>query len=72
VSPTSAGRQVRLKASSLQLRGMYADLPGVCCSLTDVTDYADRIISNDRQTKWVRDMGNTLFVERGGGMPSSW
>lgn len=156
--PTSAGRQVRLKASSLQLRGMYADLPGVCCSLTDVTDYEDRIIelqrdnrrlrshlddsesvlmalapydcndillvnkhveallgcsmkdilsgrrhffdfvhpahlpqvmdfyngfpdlhessemeyriiSNDRQIKWVRDMGNTLFVERGGGMP---
>ena len=26
--PTIAGRQVRLKASSLQLRGMYADLPG--------------------------------------------
>jgi PAS domain S-box-containing protein len=156
--PTSAGHQVRLKASSLQLHGMYADLPGVCCSLTDVTDYEDRIIelqrdnrrmrshlddsesvlmalapydcndillvnkyveallgcsmkdilsgrrhlfdyvhpahlpqvmefyngfpdlhesseteyriiSNDRQTKWVRDMGNTLFVERGGGMP---
>lgn len=156
--PTSAGRQVRLEASSLQLRGMYVDVPGVCCSLTDVTDYEDRIIelqrdnrrmrshlddsesvlmalaphdcndillvnkyveallgcsmkdilsgrrhlfdfvhpdhlpqvmdfyngfpdvhessemeyriiSNDRQTKWVRDMGNTLFVERGGGMP---
>lgn len=155
---TSAGRQVRLKASSLELRGLYADAPGICCSLTDVTDYEDhlielqrdnrrmrslldeseslliafapydcndillvnkyvealmgcsmkdilsgkrhlfgfvhpddlsqvmdfyngfpdlhenaeieyRIISNDHKTKWVRDMGNTLFVERGYGMP---
>lgn len=155
---TSAGRQVRLKASLLELRGMYADAPGICCSLTDVTDFEDRIIelerdnrrmrshlddsesllmalapydcndillvnkyveallgcsmkdilsgrrhlfdfvhpddlpqvmdfyngfpdahesaelayriiSNERKTKWVRDMGNTLFVERGRGMP---
>lgn len=155
---TSAGRQVRLKASSLELRGIYANTSGICCSMTDVTDFEDRIIelerdnrrmrshlddsesllialapydsndillvnkyieallgcsmkdilsgkrhlfdfvhpdylprviefyngfpdthessemeykiiSNDRKTKWVRDMGNTLFVERGRGMP---
>ena len=28
------------------------------------------IIRNDRQIRWVRDMGNTLYVERGHGMPS--
>lgn len=155
---TRAGRLVRLKVSSLELRGIYEDAPGICCSLTDVTDYEDRInelerenrrmrshldesesvlmdmapydcndillvskyveallgcsmkdilsgkrhlfdfvdpddlprvmefyngfpdihesaemeyriISNDRKVKWVRDMGNTLFVERGHGVP---
>ncbi|WP_373500326.1 PAS domain S-box protein [Desulfococcus sp.] len=155
---TRAGRLVRLKVSSVELHGIYADAPGICCSLTDVTDYEDQlielerdnrrmrshldesesvlmamapydcndillvnkyveallgcsmkdimsgkrhlfdfvdsedlprvmdfyngfpdihesseleyqIISNDRKIKWVRDMGNTLFVERGGGMP---
>lgn len=27
------------------------------------------IVRNDRAIRWVRDMGNTLFVERGHGMP---
>lgn len=155
---TSAGRKVRLKASPLQLKGIYDEAPAACCSLTDITDYEDRliqlqrdnrrmrshlddtesvlmamapydcndilmvnkyveamlgcstkdiltgkrhifdfvhpdhlqqviafyngfpdthenaemeyrIISNDHKIKWVRDMGNTLFVERGGGLP---
>lgn len=155
---TSATRQIHLKASSLQLRGKYADATGICCSLTDITDFQDRVIElqrdnrrmrshlddtesvlmdvapydcndillvnkyveallgcsmkdiisgkrhlfefvhpdhlqavmafyngfpdthenaemeymivgNDHRTKWVRDMGNALFVERGGGMP---
>ncbi|MBA3030398.1 MAG: PAS domain S-box protein [Desulfobacteraceae bacterium] len=155
---TSGGRQVRLKISSLELGGIYANTSGLCCSLTDVTDFEDRIIelerqnrrlrshldesesmliamapydcndilllnkyvevllgcsmkdvlsgkrhlfdfvhpdylprvmvyyngfpdthessemeyriiSNDNKIKWVRDMGNTLFVEHGGGMP---
>ena len=156
--PTSAGRQVHLKAASLPLHGIYADAPGICCSLTDVTALQDqiielqrdnrrmhshlddtesvlmslapydcndvllvnryveallgcstkdilngrrhlfdfvhpddlsavtafyqgfpdthesaemeyRIIRDNRNTRWVRDMGNTLFVERGRGMP---
>ncbi|MBU0971455.1 MAG: PAS domain-containing protein [Proteobacteria bacterium] len=154
----SAGRRVRMKTSALELQGIYANAQGICCSLTDVTDYEDlildlqrenrrmrshldeseslllalapydsndillankyieallgcsmkdvlsgkrhlfdfvhpehlprvmefyngfpdthevfemeyKIISNDRKTKWVRDMGNTLFVEHGSGMP---
>jgi PAS domain-containing protein len=28
-----------------------------------------RIIRDNRNARWVRDMGNTLFVERGHGMP---
>jgi PAS domain S-box-containing protein len=153
-----AGRWVQLLASPLDLQGIYADEPGVCCSITDITVFQDRIteldrdnrrlrshlddtesvlmnlapydsndillvnryveallgcsvrdimsgrrhlfdfvhpddlhevmefykgfpeqfetaeieyriIRNDRQTRWVRDMGNTLYVERGYGMP---
>ncbi|GAB6904691.1 putative PAS/PAC sensor protein [Desulfosarcina cetonica] len=155
---TSAGRQVRMAVAELQLHGSYSDDPGILCSLTDITDFQDRIIeleranrrmrshlddtesvlisfapydcndillinrhveallgcsikeimngrrhlfdfvhpdhlsrvmdfyngfpdtheteeieypiiNNSRQTRWVRDMGNTLFVEHGGGMP---
>ena len=155
---TSATRQVHLRASSLQLRGVYANIAGICCCMADITGCQDeiielerenrrmrshlddtesvlmdlapydcndillvnkyveallgcsmkdilggkrhlfdfvhpdhlqavmdfyngfpdthesaemeyKIISNDRRTKWVRDMGNTLFVERGRGMP---
>ena len=154
----SAGRWVRLRASSLTLRGIYADAPGICCSMMDITEFQDRIVElqrdnrrvrghlddtesvlisfapydandilmvnryveallgcsvkdimngerhlfdfvhpdhlsqvmafyngfpethesaemeymiirNDRQNRWVRDMGHTQFVERGGGMP---
>ena len=154
----SAGRWVRLLASSLDLQGIYADETGICCSITDITKFQDRIIElerdnrrlrshlddtesvlmsfapsdcndillvnryveallgcsirdimsgrrhlfdfvfpedlrevmafyngfpeqfdsaemeyriirNDRQIRWVRDMGNTLYVERGYGMP---
>ncbi|RJP37275.1 MAG: PAS domain S-box protein [Desulfobacteraceae bacterium] len=153
-----AGRWVRLLASPIDLRGIYAEEPGVCCSITDITAFQDRIIEldrdnrrlrshlddtesvlmnfapydcndillvnryveallgcsvgdimnrrrhlfdfvhpddlqevmtfykgfpeqfetaemeyriirNDRQVRWVRDMGNTLYVERGYGMP---
>lgn len=155
---SSAGRWVRLQAFSLLLRGIYAGEQGICCSVTDITAFQDRIVElqrdnrrmrshlddtesvlmsfapydcndilmvnryveallgcsvkdimngrrhlfdfvhpdhlprvmefyngfpethesaemeymivlNDRQTRWVRDMGNTLFVERGHGMP---
>ncbi len=155
---TSAGRLVCLRAATLELRALYAGNSGICCSLTDITDFQDRIIelqrdnrrmrshldetesvvmsfapydcndillvnkyveallgcsikdimsgkrhlfefvhpdyldrvmafynafpdihesaemeypiiSNDRQNRWVRDLGNTLFVERGQGMP---
>jgi PAS domain S-box-containing protein len=154
----SAGRWVRLRASSLNLQGIYAGASGICCSLTDITEFQDRIIElqrdnrrlrshlddtesvlmsfapydsndillvnkyveallgcsvkdimngsrhlfdfvhpdhltsvmefyngfpetyesadieymiirNDHQIRWVRDMGNTLYVERGQGMP---
>ncbi len=156
----SAGRWVRLHADSIDLRGVYAKAPGICCSLHDITDFQDHVIElqrdnrrvrshldatesvlisfspydcndilmvnryveallgcsikelmngsmhlfdfvhpdflpqvmefyngfpdtyenaemeymivrNDRQVRWVRDMGNTLFVERGRGMPRS-
>jgi PAS domain S-box-containing protein len=155
---TSAGRQIHLKAAALQLHGIYANAPGICCCLSDVTDFQDqiielqrdnrrmrshlddsesvlmafapydshdillvnryveallgcsmkdilsgkrhlfdfvhpdhlsqvidfykgfpdihesaeieyRVITDNRKTRWVRDMGNTLFVERGRGMP---
>lgn len=155
---TGAGRQVRLKAAPMQLRGMYADASAVCCSMTETTAFQDRIgellrenrrlqshlddtesvlvsfapydcndilmvnkhveallgcaakdlmsgkrhlfdfvdpdhlprvmefyngfpdthenaeieytiVGNDRKTRWVKDIGNTLFVERGGGIP---
>ena len=155
---TSATRQVRLKASAVQLKGIYDNAPGICCCLTDITGFQDeivelrrenrrmrshlddtesvlmdvapydcndillvnkyveallgcsmkdildgkrhlfdfvppehlqevmdfyngfpdthesaemeyKIVGDDRKTKWVRDMGNTLFVEHGGGMP---
>ncbi len=151
-------RQVRLKASSIDLHGRYADAPSICCCLTDGIAFQDQIaelrrenrllhshldeteivlmafapydcddilmvnrhveallgcakkdimsgkrhlfdfvhpdylpqvmdffnafpdnhetaeieymiIGKDRKTRWVRDMGNTRFVERGGGMP---
>ena len=154
----SAGRWVRLQAFPLDLQGIYAGTPGVCCTLTDITEFQDQIVAlqrdnrrvrshlddsesvlmsfapydsndillvnryveallgcsvkdimngrrhlfdfvhpdflsqvmafysgfpdthesaemeymvirNDRQARWVRDMGNTLFVERGRGMP---
>jgi PAS domain S-box-containing protein len=51
---TSAGRQVRLKASLLELRGIYAHTAGLCCSLTDVTDFEDRIIELERQNRRLR------------------
>jgi PAS domain S-box-containing protein len=155
---TSAGRQIHLKAAALQLHGIYANAPGICCCLSDVTHFQDqisncnattgacavtwmtakaclmafapydshdillvnryveallgcsmkdilsgkrhlfdfvhpdhlsqvidfykgfpdihesaeieyRVITDNRKTRWVRDMGNTLFVERGRGMP---
>ncbi len=156
----SAGRWVRLQASSIDLRGVYSKAPGICCCLHDITEFQDHIIElqrdnrrvrshldatesvlisfspydcndilmvnryveallgcsirdlmngslhlfdfvhpdflpqvmafyngfpdtyesaemeymiirNDRRIRWVRDMGNTLFVERGRGMPRS-
>lgn len=51
---TSAGRQVRLKASSLLLRGIYADQAGICCSLTDITEFQDRITELQRDNRRMR------------------
>ena len=51
---TRAGRLVRLKVSSLELRGIYEDAPGICCSLTDVTDYEDRINELERENRRMR------------------
>ncbi|BBO90639.1 PAS domain-containing protein [Desulfosarcina ovata] len=51
---TSAGRQVRLTVAGLQLRGQYTDDPGICCSLTDVTDFQDRIVALERDNRRMR------------------
>ncbi|MBR9981416.1 MAG: PAS domain-containing protein [Desulfatitalea sp.] len=52
--PTSAGRQVLLKASRLQLSGNYAGTQGVCCCLTDVTVFQDQIVELQRDNRRMR------------------
>lgn len=51
---TSAGRKVRLKASSLELHGIYADAPGICCCMVDITAFEDRIIELERDNRRMR------------------
>jgi len=50
----SAGRWVRLLASPLDLQGIYVDEPGICCSITDITKFQDRIIELDRDNRRLR------------------
>ena len=51
-----ADRDVRLKASSIQLQGVYADTPGICCHLFDITDEVDRIVELHRENRRLRSL----------------
>lgn len=51
---TSAGRQVHLKAFPLQVRGIYANTPGICCCITDVTEFQDQLVELRRENRRLR------------------
>ncbi len=53
---STADRTVRLKAFPLDLQGVYADMPAICCCLTDVTDDLDRIGALRRENLRLRSL----------------
>jgi PAS domain S-box-containing protein len=56
IRESAADRDVRLKAFPLELQGVYVDLPGICCCLTDVTDELDRIEELRRENRRLRSL----------------
>jgi PAS domain S-box-containing protein len=49
-------RDARLQAFPVQLQGAYADLPGLCCCLTDITDDLDRLDELRRENRRLRSL----------------
>ncbi|MFO8089598.1 MAG: PAS domain-containing protein [Desulfatiglandaceae bacterium] len=56
IRESTADRDVSLKAFPLELQGVYADLPGICCCVTDVTDELDRIEELGRENRRLRSL----------------
>jgi PAS domain S-box-containing protein len=56
VRESATDREVTLRAFPLELQGVYADLAGVCCCLTDVTDKVDRIEELKRENRRLRSL----------------
>lgn len=56
VRGTTADRDVTLKAFPLELQGVYADLPGLCCCLSDVTEELDRMEELRRENRRLRSL----------------
>ena len=49
-------RDARLKAAPIQLQGAYADSPGICCYMTDITDEVGRVVELHRENRRLRSL----------------
>lgn len=49
-------RDARLQVAPIQLQGIYADSPGICCFMTDITDEVDRVVELHRENRRLRSL----------------